>query len=396
MNLIVSASFYPLLGDRKRYLILCGGRGSGKSEFAARKIFLRCQQEGGHRFLIVRKVRRTCGDSVVKVFTSLLDEQGIAYDLNKTDLIITWRAPNGTVNELLFAGLDEPRKLKSKKGITGEWLEEMTEMTATDFLELDMVLREPGPEYHQIIGSFNPDEAQAQWIKSRFFDHVDPDATVHVSTIDDNPIESVRESYRRRLDLIQDETTRKIYRLGMWAAAKGQIYNWDVVPLPEMGFDEVWYGGDFGYTVDPAAVVRIHRRANEYWLQEVIYETGLTNQALGNRMKAAGLGGATIYFDSAEPKSIDELRIMGLNIQPADKGPDSVRAGIDFIKGQIVHIVEGSENIIRERGRYRWREDKNGTPMAEPIDFENHALDAVRYGIFTHVARRPVIGFEEH
>jgi phage terminase large subunit len=396
VKIIVSASFQPLLEDRKRYLILCGGRGSGKSEFTARKLFVRCMTEGDHRFLVVRKVRKTCKDSVVKVFVALLEEQGVPYDLNRTDLTLTITNPAGQRSEILFDGLDEPQKLKSKKGITGIWIEEATELTATDFTELDLILREPGPLYHQIIATFNPDEAQAPWLKARFFDHLDPDATVHVSTVEDNPIREVRERYLARLDLLQDATLRSIYRNGVWAAPKGQIYNWDVVPLPVMAFDDVWFGGDFGYTVDPAAVVVIRRRANEYWLQEMIYETGLTNQALGARIKAAGLGDMLGYFDSAEPKSIDELRIMGLNIQPADKGPDSVRAGIDFIKGQIVHIVEGSENIIRERGRYKWREDKSGNNLAEPVSFDDHACDAIRYGIFSHCARRPVIGYEEH
>ena len=91
-----------------------------------------------------------------------------------------------------------------------------------------------------------------------------------------------------------------------------------------------------------------------------------------------------VYFDSAEPKSIDELCEMELNVLPAAKGPDSVRAGIDFLKSKTIHIIKGSSNIIKERDKYKWKEDKNGNPLPEPIKFDDHAMDGIRYGIFTH------------
>ncbi len=394
MKIILSDSFAPLLEDQHRYLVLCGGRGSGKSEFAARKLFYRCQKEGGHRFLILRKVRKTCAQSVVKVFLLLLRENEIPYQYNKTDHVLGWMSPGGLQNELLFDGLDEPEKIKSIKGLTGIWVEEATEFSEKEFNEVDLVLREPTPYYKQIILSFNPDEALGPWLKKRFFDNVDPAACVHVSTIEDNPIASMREEYRKQLAQIPDETMRKIYLYGMWAALKGTVYDWDVVPAPgitcmgeKVGHDEIFFGGDFGYSVNPAAFIRIFRKANEYWLEEVLYETGLTNQDIGARLKAVAELDLRLpsYWDSAEMKSVEELYRMGINAQPAIKGPDSVRAGIDFLKSQKIHIVAGSTNIIREVGRYKWREDKNGQPLPEPVKFDDHALDAVRYAIVTHM-----------
>lgn len=384
MKIVVSKSFWPLFDRCDRYLILCGGRGSGKSEFAARKLFYRCVKERNHRFLVLRKVRKTAKESTVEVFRRVLVDNGIKFDYNKTERIVSFDG-----NEVLFDGLDEAEKIKSIKGLTGIWIEELTEFSRNDFLGIDLVLRESTGHYQQIICSFNPDEAIGGWIKEMFFDHVNPDACVHNSTIDDNPIAEVREAYRKRLDALaaMDSTYYKIYRLGEWALAKGQIFNWDIQPLPlNVSFDSVIGGGDFGYSVDPAAFLKIYRKADEYWLEEIIYATELTNQDLGGCIKAdprIDIDNLITYWDSAEPKSIEELCQVGLIAKSALKGPDSVRSGIDFLKSKRVHIVPGSENIIRECRKYRWREDKSGRPLPIPVEYDDHAMSAARYGIVT-------------
>lgn len=387
MKIKLSESFYPLLENKKRYLILCGGRGSGKSEFAARKIFYRCMKEGGHRFLVLRKVRKTLQESCIKVVRQMLAENDVFHEYNKTDRIISFINPVGKMNEIIFDGLDEWEKIKSWKAATSIWCEELTEFTKDDFMEVDLILREPTSNYKQIITSFNPDEARAPWIKEMFFDKKYPDSFIHVSTVYDNPIKEVRDQYLQVLERLDDETHRDIYIHGKWAFAKGQIFDWDVVPLPKISFDEVFYGGDFGYSIDPAAVVRIYRKALEFWLEEVIYETGLTNMALARKMVSEGIGPEDdVYFDSAEPKSIDELNeVQELNVKPSLKGPDSVRAGIDYMKSVKIHVIEGSENIKKERSGYKWKVDKSGRPLNEPVKFNDHAISGARYGIYTHM-----------
>jgi phage terminase large subunit len=376
------ASFYPLLKCESRYLVMSGGRGSGKSEFAARKLFWRCVEEGGHRFLVLRKIRARCRESVIEVFRRLLIAHAVPFEETKTERTLCFFG-----NEILFDGMDDPQKIKSFAGVTGIWIEEVTEFTEADFLGVDLILREPTESYKQIILSFNPEEALAPWLKRRFFDALDPDATVHTSTIDDNPIKEVRDTYRARLDLIQDKVAKDIYRYGLWALAKGVIFNWDVVDAPPANPDAVFYGGDFGYSVDPAALIKIYRKANEYWLEEILYQTGLTNQDLARRIKLDPRvdPGAPSYWDSAEPKSIEELYRESINVLPSVKGPDSVRAGIDFLRSIPIHIVAGSENIISEARGYRYKTDKNGESLPDPIDYKDHAMSATRYGIVTHM-----------
>lgn len=388
MKIRLSKSFYPLLDEKSRYLVLCGGRGSGKSEFAARKILYRCLTEGNHRFLILRKVRKTLQESCIKVMRTLLAENDIVNDYNKTDRTIVFYNHKGQRNEILFDGLDEREKIKSYKAATSGWLEELTEFTKDDFIEINLILREPTPFYKQLMMSFNPDEARAPWIKEMFFDNKYPETYVHKSTVRDNPVKEVREQYLKILEQLDDETYRDIYLLGEWAFAKGQIYNWSVDDLPgkEFKFDEIFYGGDFGYSVNPSTVIRIYKKGLHFWVQEIVYEPGLTNQALGRKMISEGITSRdSCYFDSAEPKSIQELCNMGLNIIPSMKGPDSVRAGIDYLRSVKITIVTGSENIVKERSKYKWKVDKNGIPLNEPVKIDDHAMDAIRYGIYTHL-----------
>jgi len=389
MEILLSNHFFPLLERKERYLILCGGAGSGKSEFAGRKIFYRCMKEGNHRFLVLRKIRKTVEESCVEVIRQILAHNNVIHDYNKSERVITFINSAGRVNEILFDGLDDPEKIKSIKGITSVWMEELTEFTREDFMQVDLRLREETGLYQQIMASFNPDEALGGWIKKMFVDEIYPDSYVDISTVEHNPIREMREKYIQILDRLNDPTAHKIYRLGLWALPTGRIFNWDVQALPDIRFDEVFYGGDFGYSVDPAAFVKIYRKADEFWLEEIIYKTGLTNQDLAREIKAdSRVNPQDIsYWDSAEPKSIQELWNEGINAHPALKGPDSVRSGIDYLKSVKVHVVPGSTNIISEQGTYRWKQDKLGNDLPEPVAFKNHAMDAIRYGIFTHCSQ---------
>jgi phage terminase large subunit len=381
---------------------MCGGRGSGKSEFAARKVIYRCQAEGRHRFLFVRKIRKTLEDSMIYVVRRILAENDIVHEYNKTEHKIAFAGPLG-MSEIVGVGLDDPEKTKSFAGITSMWIEETTELSEADFLNLDLCLREPGPGYKQIMLTFNPVESKARWLKEMFFGPTPyPQARTHESTIDDNPLKKLDPhtwaTYAGTLDALKDkdEALWRISRLGQWAVRTGQVYSWDVQPLGVSvkggsaieTFDEVWLGGDFGYSVDPAAVVRIYRKADEIWLEEVVYKKGLTNPMLAEEMAIEGVTPSeTIYFDSAEPKSIDELRRLGFNVRPAEKGPDSVRAGIDFLKSKRIHIVEGSINLYNEASEYCWRKDRSGRELPDPVKDRDHLMDAARYGIFTHLKR---------
>jgi phage terminase large subunit len=402
-RLVCSESFFSLLDDEHYYLLMGGGKGSGKSEFAARKVIYRCRKEGNHNFLVLRKVAATCKESVVLVMTSALNEMGIPFRHSLTANEIRFLSFDGKPNRILFAGLDVWQKIKSRKGVSGVVLEELTEFTEKEFDEIDLMFREDTGHYPQIMAMFNPDESLAPWIKRRFYDEVSDDIKdklkVHSSTVMDNPIDAVRNRYLPKLQGIKDPTYRKIYLEGLWAAPKGIIFNWDVVAMPNWTgrHVEVFYCGDFGFSIDVATFIKIYKSAGEYWVEEIIYELGLTNIAMANRIKQVEPDARSkpSYWDSSEPKSIEELYQCGINAKPARKGPDSVRSGIDYLLEQTIHIVQPSPHIVSERKKYKWLEDKHGEPVkpAEPVDIDNHTMDAIRYGIVTHCKHSQQSGF---
>lgn len=143
------------------------------------------------------------------------------------------------------------------------------------------------------------------------------------------------------------------------------------------------YGLDFGYTNDPTALIATSERGDDLYLDELIYMTGLTNRDIANMFESVGIkkNYDVIIADSAEPKSIDEIRLSGYNIKPAIKGADSIKAGIDKMLQKNIKITKRSVNLIREFRNYSWVTDKLGNPTNKPIDGFNHGIDAVRYSV---------------
>jgi phage terminase large subunit len=137
---------------------------------------------------------------------------------------------------------------------------------------------------------------------------------------------------------------------------------------------------DFGYTNDPTTLVEIWKHKDSLYLNELIYQPGLTNNDIGDMMAEYGVDKyIEVIADSAEPKSIDELKRYGFNIKPAQKGPDSILNGIDILKRHRLYVTKQSTNLIKELNNYKWVTDKNGNKLNKPVDMFNHALDAIRY-----------------
>ncbi|MFZ4800200.1 MAG: terminase large subunit, partial [Bacteroidia bacterium] len=161
---------------------------------------------------------------------------------------------------------------------------------------------------------------------------------------------------------------------------EGLIFNnWDVVdsfPNEEV----IYFGLDFGYSNDESGVVKVCFRGDELFVQEVLYQKGLTNQDIAVELRKRGVTDHHLLIaDSAEPKSIQELYREGFSIKGAIKGSDSIRNGIDILKRYKIHVVRGSENLIRELKGYVWALDRDGRSLNVPIDKLNHLLDPLRY-----------------
>lgn len=217
-----NATFFPLFFDEHRYLVLCGGGGSGKSIFAGRKVLERCLGEPGHRWLVCRKVAKTLRTSCFDQLRGQLSEHypRERVKINRSEMTIT--LANGSI--ILFAGLDDVEKLKSIYRVTGIWIEEASELEEGDFNQLDIRLRDETREYKQIILSFNPISI-THWLKKRFFDKPDEQAATHRSTYKDNPY--LPEESRRTLEAFKDRDPYyyQVYCLGQWGVTGKTIFD---------------------------------------------------------------------------------------------------------------------------------------------------------------------------
>ena len=197
------------------------------------------------------------------------------------------------------------------------------------------------------------------------------------------------------IENIEDDELWKVYARGATGAITGLVFpRFNVVDaLPPR---EEWkmhvYCLDFGFTNDPTALIHLVLAHGELWLDELIYNTGMTNPMIAERAKALGLTRAdTIIADSAEPKSIRELNNLGLNVEACVKGADSIKNGIDILQRYILNVTRQSTGLRREMLNYKWRVTKDGIMTNEPVDCFNHAIDAVRYGALARlkIAQKP-------
>jgi len=394
LNRYLNPNHTELFQSADSELVVYGGANAGKTYSIADKLLWQSvwQNDRSLKAMVIRKTFPALRVSALEILEKRANLFKMPFNLNKSDWIA--RLYNMTFVFQSLNNKEDFEKLKSQTDIDFIWINEVHQLREPDYDECLRRMRGGKSRFEQIIVDFNP-IGKTSWVFKRFFErNINNARKLRYTILDNHPgymalEKSQRELERLKATKIYNENYYKIYFLGEWGELEGLIFpNWDIVDTPPKNPDEIFYGGDFGYSVDPAALVRIYRKSNEFWIEQVIYETGLTNIQLGNKMRAMGVNDTDVsYWDCAEPKSIQELYDMGFNIKPCEKGPDSVRAGIDFLKEQKIHIVDGSEKIIIEQKSYVWKEDKDGNTLNIPLDFNNHAMDAIRYGIYTHCKR---------
>jgi phage terminase large subunit len=375
--------YWPYVRDYEtRFNVYYGGAGSGKSHFVAQKILLKCLQYK-RKLLVVRKVGNTLKDSVWAMFLKLLYQMSaVIRSVNKSEYTI--ELINGSI--ILFKGFDDPEKIKSIEGITDIVVEEASELTEDDFDQLNLRLRAKSGML-QIHLMFNP-VSKANWVYRRFFENGTPEDTVIIhTTYKDNP--HLPQEYIDSLLRLEKTNPAyfKIYVLGAFATLDKLVFPVKTVRL--ISQEEVkgllfWIGMDFGYTNDPTAITwgycdNIHKIL---YITGEYNKKGMTNDVIATTIKDLGFAKERIVADAAEPKSIAELRRLGINrIIGATKGPDSVKNGIDRLQRYDIIIDERCPNTIEEFENYTWVKDKKtGEYINQPVDTFNHHIDSIRYG----------------
>jgi len=280
-----------------------------------------------------------------------------------------------------FFSLDDPEKIKSSE-FNYIWLEEATEFTYQDYAVLLTRLSAPiiNGKQNQIFLTLNPTDINS-WIYKKLF--TQKDITVIKSTYKDNNF--LQQSYINTLLSLKnyDENAYKVFALGEWGASEKIIYkNWSLVDELPQNPSEIFYGLDFGFN-NPTALVQVTVYDGKFYAKEILYQSGLTNTALTEKLKTLlnGQESKTIYADAAEPNRIAEISANGLNIKPAQK---NVLNGIMSVKSDNFFVTKSSTNLIKELQTYSWKSDVNGNILEEPVKFNDHLLDALRYAIYTY------------
>jgi len=374
----IPSEFKRLFDKDWREAAVYGGRYSLKSHTVARVLLIRARQEK-LRIGCFREFQNSIAESSHQLLKDLIAQYEL-FDFKVTDKSI-YNSVTGS--DFIFKGLHHnDQNIKSTEGIDIAWVEEAQAVSKESIEILTPTVRKEGS---QIIYTYN-----------RLLE----DDPVHVRlVIEGRPntlVIKVNYDTAQKYGFIPDAMLReieddRIYRpalykhkwLGEPVSLERQIYrDWRI-------FDSIPFGArlerryvDFGYTNDPTACGEIWYYDGAWIANETLYTKGLSNKQIANHFLSLEKPQTLIIADSAEPKSIDELRGYGLNVAPCEKGKDSVRNGIQLVQDQPIGVTSSSTNIIRERQRYFWLVDKNGKILnEEDPTCDNHHMSGIRYAL---------------
>ena len=392
---IVGKGYRTFWKYKGRYRVLKGSRSSKKSATTSLWYIWAIMKYPQANLLVVRKTYRTIKDSCYAQLKWAIHRFGVdAFFLCKESPLEITYLPTG--QKIFFRGLDDPLKVTSITVETGVlcwlWIEEAYEITKeTDFDTLDESIRGKLPQdlFKSVTLTFNPWNDR-HWMKARFFDKKDPEVLAMTTNYLMN--EFLDESDRKIFERMKVENPRRynVAGLGEWGVVDGLVYeNWEeqlfdwqeVSSMPDV---DSAFGMDFGYTNDPTAMFcgLISNNQKTIWVFDELYKKALTNEMIYNEVSKMGYAKEKITADSAEPKSIEELRRLGLRrIKAAGKGKDSVMNGIQKIQDYHIIIHPRCVNFLTEISCYAWEQDKSGTAINRPIDDYNHLMDAMRYAM---------------
>lgn len=384
-----------------RYRVCKGSRASKKSKTTALWYATWLNKKGfeGANLVVIRKTYRTIKDSCFTDLRWALDRIGVLNDWNIT-LSPLEMTRKSTGQKILFRGLDDPLKITSitveRGSLCWAWLEEAYEvMKEDDFSILDESIRGecPPPLFKQWTITFNPWN-EHHWLKKRFFDAA-PDPDILALTTNYLCNEWLDRSDLKLFEDMKKRNPRRyaVAGLGNWGIVDGLIYeNWreESFDLDTVRADaslQSCFGLDFGYTNDPTALFcgLLDLKGKRLFVFDEMYEKGMSNRRIAEKVQAMGYGKERITADSAEPKSIDELKSLGLRVSPAAKGKDSIQNGIQWIQDLEIIIHPRCVNFLTEISNYTWDTDKFGARLNTPIDDFNHIMDAMRYGLEKHI-----------
>lgn len=401
---VIAPAFYGLYWDvtdcRHTHYWLKGGRGSTKSSFTSVMIVLGMMQDAEANAVVVRKVGLYLKDSVYEQLVWAIDKLGVSAlwhcKLSPLELVYI---PTG--QRILFRGADKPKKLKSTKVHKGYiryvWYEECDEFNGMEEIRtINQSLLRGGSRF-TVFYTYNPPKSQRSWVNAEVLTE-QTDKLVHHSTYLSVPEEWLGEQFIIEAEHLRD-TKPEMYAheyMGEVTGTGGTVFpNVDIRRITDdekAAFDRIRRGVDFGYAADPFVYVVCHydKKHKRLYIFDEIYKQGLSNARAAELIKAKGAYEQAVICDSAEPKSIAELRSYGLRVRGAKKGPDSVEYGIKFLQSLEEIIIDNVRcpNAAEEFLNYELEPDGNDGFKDGYPDKNNHAIDAVRYAMEDDMSMR--------
>ena len=386
---IILPIYQPYVEDYSyRYNVYWGGRGSGKTKFIMQKLMIKGLKEK-RLILLMRKETNKLRDSVWKELLEIIEDFKLTpfFTINKTEFRATCNI-NGT--EFKCLGLDEPEKIKGFAGMSDVFMDEITAFNEEDIELIDGTLRSTGYELPlQMYFAFNP-ISKVNFVYTYFgFDTgiTPPDTFILHSTYLDNP--HLDESYLKRMDNMKERNYNrwKIEALGEFVTLDKLVFqNWK---SEEFNYADIKgqliCGLDFGFINDISAFVAsiLDEKNKRIYIFKEWGDTGKTNQELAKIIESLGFAKSIIIADSAEKKSIEEIKRAGVNrIRASVKGPDSIMHGIQALQNYEIIVHPSCTGIITELENYSWQKDKKTNEyINKPIDAFNHFIDALRYSL---------------
>jgi len=402
MNITIQAN--PIFKDcdrsKKRYIVMKGSAGSGKSVDTAQNYILRLMADNGRNLVCIRKSDISNRDSTFAELSGAINrmfgDKAENYWMIKQSPLSLICKVNG--NQIIFRGMNDERqreKLKSitfQKGkLTDVWIEEATEITQADFEIIDDRLRGelPDGQFYQIRMTFNPVN-KSHWIKKVFFDIPDENVMTHHSTYLTNRF--IDEAYKSRMERrkIVDPEGYQIYGLGEWGEIGGLIlHNWEVKDISQDldDYDGTAIGQDFGFNHANAILLLGWKDGNIYILREIYVFEKDTTEIIEMANEAAIPKSKVMWCDSAEPDRIKMWKNAGFLAKPVKKTKHAkdksyVNGQIDWLKQRNIYVHPSCVNTIKELQQWKWQKDeKTGEYLDVPVDFQDDAMASLRYGI---------------
>lgn len=377
-----------------------GGASSGKSHGVFQKIVIKALKDWKkpRKILVLRKVGATVRDSVFADVQATLSYFGILNMCKINMSAFRIELPNGA--EFIFKGMDNPEKIKSIKGISDVVMEEASEFTLDDYTQLTLRLRDKAHKQKQIYLMFNP-VSKANWVYNAFFVKKPKNTVVYQTTYKDNRFldavtrENIEELANR------NEAYYKIYALGEFATLDKLVfpkYTKALLNKDDLRQITSYFGLDYGFINDPSAFmhVKIDDDRKRLYVVEEYVKKGLTNDKIAESITALGYAKEPIRADSAEKKSNQELRNLGIGrVIDVKKGAGSVMQGIQYLLQYEWIVDERCVKTIEELENYTWKKDKaTNEYINEPVDSYNHCLDAIRYATQDKITKSKIKTFK--